>query len=110
LHCCLQALLLHNKAIQEAAYSNAGHVLAQEGDAFILGFAEPLDAAIFAIQVRCSSWHTPNTQQGDCCVVMAMQCKHIAALLHLCRPHQLQSANSCKANTRRHWSEAAAAR
>lgn len=29
----------------------AGHVLAQEGDSFIVGFSEPLDAAVFALQV-----------------------------------------------------------
>jgi hypothetical protein len=51
--CCfvLQALLLHNQVIREAAYTNAGHVLAQEGDAFIVGFCDPLDAAVFALQV-----------------------------------------------------------
>lgn len=50
--CVLQALLLHNQAIRDAAYTNAGHVLAQEGDSFIVGFADPLDAAVFALQVR----------------------------------------------------------
>lgn len=52
----LQALLLHNQVIREAAYTNAGHVLAQEGDAFIVGFSEALDAAIFSLQVRHAVW------------------------------------------------------
>ena len=47
----LQALMLHNQVIRDAAYANAGHVLAQEGDAFIVGFCDALDAAVFALQV-----------------------------------------------------------
>lgn len=56
----VQALLLHNKVIREAAYTNAGHVLAQEGDAFIVGFCDPLDAAVFALQVRTRAASTPS--------------------------------------------------
>jgi class 3 adenylate cyclase len=44
--------VLHNQVIKEAAWVNAGSVLAAEGDAFIVGFREPFDAAAFAVQVR----------------------------------------------------------
>ena len=50
--CCLQALLLHDRVIKQAVYSNVGYVIEQEGDSFTVAFHAPEDAVAFTLQVR----------------------------------------------------------
>ena len=46
------ALALHNAAVRRAAFANAGSVLEQEGDSYVVAFHEPFDAAVFCLQVQ----------------------------------------------------------
>lgn len=47
----LQALVLHNQVVLQAAYDHVGSVVLQEGDSYTLAFHEPQDAVEFALQV-----------------------------------------------------------
>jgi len=49
------ALAAHNAALRSAAWANAGFVLEQEGDSFLIAFYEPMDAVAFCMQARAAA-------------------------------------------------------
>jgi class 3 adenylate cyclase len=62
----LQALVLHNQVVRQAAYDHVGSVLLQEGDSFLLAFHEPQDAVEFALQVSTSGSDPMSHQKVSC--------------------------------------------
>jgi class 3 adenylate cyclase len=48
------ALTAHTAALRTAAWANAGFVLEQEGDSFLIAFYDQMDAVDFCMQAWCS--------------------------------------------------------